>query len=405
MLAVSHASANPNLPVKGFPHDRSFGWLSVAIVAAYFVVGLWPFDFHPPNRVAWLTGRPGLHFEPYGIAYDPAPLPVPAPSDAVGPAATFTVELWIEPQDGPANAVLDILTIHNPHLPCDFVLGQWKRDFLLRATTYPLHRTGKIPEVGVDHALVKGKAQFITVRSDGTGTDFYLDGTMAGHFPGFILNAEALNGQLILGNSASGKNSWTGRLLGFALYNRALDPADITWRYALWTQGRTGQLTNAPGLTARYFFDEGRGQQAKDSSANRHHLLIPAIFQPVHRDFLIPPWMDLSYNHPDYPDIAVNILGFIPFGFCFFLYRRSLKPKQWVANTTLWVVITGAAISLAIEVTQTWLPNRVSSTTDLLTNTLGTLLGAVLALGIRPKIAEAEAAPESNEGKETVPSR
>lgn len=378
-----------------------FGWLSLAMVAAYFLVGLWPFTFHPPNRVTWLTGRAGLHFEPYGIAYDPAPLPRPAPSDAVGPAANFTVELWIEPQDGAANDLLDILTIHNPHLPCDFVLGQWKQDFRLRATTYPLHRTGKMPEVGVDNALVKGKAQFITVRSDGTGMDFYLDGTMAGHFPGYILNAEALDGQLILGNSASGKNPWTGRFLGLALHNRALDPADITWRYALWTQGRA--FTNAPGLTAWYRFDEGRGQQVKDFSANRHQLFIPAIFQPVHRDFLIAPLQDAVYDHPNYPGIAVNILGFVPFGFCFFLYRRSLKQEQWVLNT-LRVVITGAAISLAIEVIQTWLPNRVSSTTDLLTNTIGTLLGAVLALAIRSRIAEAKAAPESIEGKDPAPS-
>ena len=74
----------------------------------------------------------------------------------------------------------------------------------------------------------------------------------------------------------------------------------------------------------------------------------------------------------------MNILGFIPFGFCFSLHRRSVRPNQPAANF-LFVILTGATVSLTIEIIQAWLPNRVSSMTDLLTNIVGTLLGAVLA--------------------------
>jgi hypothetical protein len=381
--------------VKGIPHDRWFGWLSLAIVAGYFIVGLWPFDFRPSNRVNWLSGHPGLHFEPYGIACDPAPLPVlPGLSGAAGQSANFTVELWIEPQHEPANNVFNILTIHNPRLPLDFVLGQWKQDFLLRATMQHPQPADAIREVGIDDVLPEQQARFITVRGNDAGTDFYLDGAVAGRFPGFVLNAKALNGQLILGNGASVKHSWTGRLFGLALYNRALDAAEIARHRALWTQGRARQLVNAPGLTALYLFDEGRGRQAKDSSVNRHRVIFPAVFRPIHRDFLLPPWKDISYNRPDYSDMAINVLGFVPFGFCFFLYRHALRPRRLLTNALL-VVLAGVAVSLTIEIIQAWLPNRTSSMNDLLTNTAGILFGVALALAIRPKVANAESTSEA----------
>jgi len=372
--------------VKDVPYLRWSGWLSLMIVAGYFVVGLWPFDFHPTNRVSWLTGRPGLQFAPYGMAYATGLLSALHESGGSTPAAAkFTVELWLEAQPEPASDVFDIMSIHNPQLPFDFVLGQWKQDFLLRATTRHPGQTGKIPEVGVDNALVAGMAQCFTVCGDGTGTDFYLDGTVAGHFPQFVLNGEALDGQLILGNNASGKNSWTGRLLGLAVYHRALNPAEIARHCMLWKQGHARQLTTTPGLTAFYLFDEAAGQLARDSSGNHRDVIIPAGFRPIQRDFLIPPWKDLSYYRPDYADIAVNILGFAPFGFCFFLHRCRLQPGTWVANTLV-VVLTGATVSLTIEIIQAWLPNRTSSTTDVLTNTAGTLLGVVLALAARTRI-------------------
>ncbi|MGB7768468.1 MAG: VanZ family protein [Verrucomicrobiia bacterium] len=379
--------------MKGIPNGRWFGWLSLVIVAGYLVVGLWPFAFRPPNRVSWLANHAGLHFEPHGIACDPAPLPMPGLNAATGKSANFTLELWLAAQHEPANNVFDILTIHNPSLPFDFTLCQWKQDFLLRATTRQTTTTGKIPEVGVDDALPEGKPRFITVRGNGAGTDFFLDGLAAGNFPQFVLDAAALDGQLILGNNATGKHSWTGRLFGLALYNRALNTAEIARHHTLWTQGHAAQLSNAPGLRALYLFDEGRGQQAEDSSGNRHHVVIPMVFQPIHRELLIPPWKDIAYDRPDYSDIVINILGFLPFGFCFYLYRCSLRPNQRAASAVL-VVFTGAAVSLTIEVIQAWLPNRTSSITDLLTNTAGTLLGVALALAIRHTVTNAESAPE-----------
>lgn len=365
---------------------RCFGWFSAAIVVGYFIVGLWPFAFRPPDRVSWLADRDGLHFEKSGVAYDPESLPAGISAvNSTNRSVNFTVEIWAEADGEPGDNVYHLLTIHNDRMPEEFVICQWQQEFLLRAAIRHPFTTRKISEVGLDHALQKQKTRFITIRGDGRGTDFYLDGLSVQHYPQFVLQPEALDGQLILANDDTGKHPWSGSLFGLAIYNRALDAVEIAGHHNLWTQGRAQQMTNAPGLIALYLFDEGAGARAEDSSGNRHHLIIPEIFRAVHRQILIPPWKDVSDTGPDYPDIAVNILGFMPFGFCFFLYRRLATPNPQ-AKTILFVVLVGATISLTIELIQAWLPNRVSSTTDLLTNTTGTLLGAVLAWFILSKI-------------------
>jgi hypothetical protein len=362
-------------------------------VAGYFIVGLWPFAFRPPNQVNWLTDRPGLHFEKSGVAYDPDLLPARGSSSATNQFANFTLEIWAVADLEPYDNVYHLLTIHNDRLPSDFIVCQWRREFLFRAAIQHPSLTRKINEVGVSGALQKGIPRLITIRGDGTGTVFYSDGLSAGHYPPFVLKPEAMDGQLILGNDSSGKHPWSGTLFGVAIYNRALNAAEIAGHYALWTHGQARQLTDVSGLAALYLFDERGGQHADDSSGNQHRVIIPENFQAVHKEFLIPPWKDISYDHPDYSDIAVNILGFIPFGYCFFLHRRLVRPDQPAPNLVL-AVFVGSLVSLTIEIIQAWLPNRVSSMTDLLTNTFGALLGAVLALAIKPKFTPVKSEPE-----------
>jgi len=380
--------------VKGI--IRWFGWFSAAIVVGYFIVGLWPFAFHPPNQVGWLPGRSGLHFKKSGVAYDPVPLPAPGLSNVTNQSLNFTLEIWARADREPDDNVYNLLTIHNDRLPVEFVICQWQRECLLRGMIQHPITSCKISELGLRDALSVGKSSFITIRGDGAGTDFYSDGLPAGHYPQFVLQPEAMAGQLILGNDSSGKHPWSGILFGLAIYQRALEPAEIARHQGLWMQSPGSLLTNNPGLTALYLFDEGGGQWVKDSSGNRHRVIIPKIFQAVHREFLIPLWKDLAYDGPDYSDIAVNILGFIPFGFCFFIHRRSVHPALAMKNVSL-VVLTGAAVSLTIEIIQAWMPNRVSSTTDLLANTLGSLLGVVLVRILLPRITIRETPPSRSD--------
>ena len=202
--------------MKGISDFRWFGWCSLAIVVGYFIVGLWPFAFRPPNRVSWLADRAGLHFQTSGVAYDPESLPA---RGLTNQAANLTVEIWAEADHEPGDNVYNLLTIHNPRLPSDFVLCQWQDAILLRATIEHPSRSRRINEVGIEHALLARKTRFFTIRGDGAGTDFFLDGVAAQHFPQFVLKPENFDGQLILGNDDTGKHPWAGRLFGLAIYD------------------------------------------------------------------------------------------------------------------------------------------------------------------------------------------
>ena len=370
---------------------RTAGLISVVMAAGLLVVGLWPFAFRLPNRAGWLKGRTGLSFQPNGIAYDPESTDWSAGGPPDQPAA-FTMELWLEPGPVPATDVFDILSIDDGGIPSGIVLCQWKTELLLRIRE-PAHVRG-FREVGPRGVMFEQTPCFITVTVAPSGITFYSNGSRLDYFPAFTAPNSWSNGRLILGNAAEGKHPWTGNLLGLAVFNRAFDASEVAQHYASWTNHQAERLATESSLTALYLFDEGSGPWAKDLSTNQHRLLIPEQYQVLRKRVLELPWGPNPIGMSDLDDIAINILGFMPFGFIVFKYRRLAKPDGRIRNV-VWAVCAGATISLAIELTQVWLPNRDSSATDLLCNTLGTFLGALIARKVQPKTPSAGNASET----------
>jgi len=359
------------------------------MAAGLLVVGLWPFAFRPPNRAGWLNDRAGLSFQPDSIAYDPESAGWSAGGLPDQPAA-FTMELWLEPGPVPATDVFDILSIDDGGIQSGIVLCQWKTELLLRIRDRA-HARG-FREVGPSGVMVGQTSCFITVMVDPSGTTFYSNGSRLNHYPAFTVSNSWLNGRLILGNAAAGKHPWMGNVLGLAFFNRALNASEVAQHYASWTSHQAGRLATESSLAALYLFDEQSGQWAKDRSANRHRLLIPERYQVLRKRVLELPWGPAPIGMSDLDDIVINILGFMPFGFIVYCHRRLAKPDGGVWNV-VWAVCVGATISLAIELTQVWLPNRTSSATDLFCNTLGTFLGALIARKVQPKTHSVETPP------------
>ena len=81
-------------------------------------------------------------------------------------------------------------------------------------------------------------------------------------------------------------------------------------------------------------------------------------------------------------DTVVNLLAYFPFGLLLGLTLRTYYGAAW---SLLLATLGGIVLSAAMEYTQMYLPSRVSSNLDLLTNSISTLAGALLAVSIAPR--------------------
>jgi VanZ family protein len=97
------------------------------------------------------------------------------------------------------------------------------------------------------------------------------------------------------------------------------------------------------------------------------------------RDLGLSPLAYLTAPAPHYIttfDLVVNVLAYMPLGA---LVVFALHPRLRGAGAVLAAAVIGVLLSATIEALQSYLPMRVASNLDLLTNSGGALLGAALA--------------------------
>lgn len=78
-------------------------------------------------------------------------------------------------------------------------------------------------------------------------------------------------------------------------------------------------------------------------------------------------------------DATINLLSYLPVGL---LLGLALRARLNVAASLIISVCLGVALSATMEYLQMYLPARISSNVDLLANSAGTLIGALLAVSI-----------------------
>ncbi len=339
------------------------------IVIGYLIVGLWPFQLSPPNRVAWPADGRGIALGEPSVLYSEKPV------DLRNGDGGVSVELCLQPETRPGWGFTGILSLYDRSLPWNLFIAQRGTDLWLWMPA--LDRRGRKTHPGMQAKadLRPGIQRCIAVSSGGKGTDLYVDGALARSYPQVRLRPNTLRGYLVLGGVAYGGPNWEGRIYGAALFSRVLAASDIARHCRLWSGDRRSEMKSEAGLSALYFFDEGSGGVVRDYGPAGASLGIGKKYELMSRSVFEAPWKG-PYSRSD---IATNVLGFVPFGFLYFLYMRRTDPGRVWRNVVL-TLAAATIISSAIEVLQVLLPARSPSYVDIICNIAGAFAGLLVAL-------------------------
>lgn len=341
----------------------------VLVLLCILVAGLWPFHA-PRNEVSWLGQGNGVRFGKHGSIVSAGPL------KAHGEQGddSCSLEIWLKPSRADWNGM--ILAFYWPKsrvvpfalrqvrgVPGGLVLERGARG-----------RSDKNAEMYVGDVLNIQKPVLVTITSGSAGTTTYVDGTLVKEASSFTFTSRDLTGQLVVGNAPSTTYNWPGQVKGLAVYDHELSAADVVQNFVDWTKGSQLDSVKGEGLVARYLFNEGNGNVVRNQIDPATDLLIPKRFFVLHEQFLERPWDEFHPGWHYWKNVGINVVGFIPLGLFYYAYLSRLRKSE---NSAVFTIALGFAVSLTIEVLQSFLPTRDSGMTDLITNTLGTAFGVM----------------------------
>ena len=355
---------------RGTRLKKIFCTLWIGVTLGILFCTLWPFNPFPANQVSWLRGSDGIEFGRAGVVLSPRALASDGDSTPGGPCS---LEIWLKPSE--FRSVYTVLDFYEPDNPLRFRLRQYHDGLIVSRDSRDSGGRLKRVKIDLDHGLELGKLTLITLTSGDKGTSLYLDGKLRENYVKFRLAAGDMSGQLILGTAAEDSEPWTGEIHGLAIYSKQLRAADVLAHYE--NRARENRLGTAEmaGVVARYLFDEGSGRAIHNEVKGGVDLEIPKRFQVPHKAFLRLPWNEFEWSRSYLVDLLRNIAGFVPFGIfvgAYFSLTRYGRNAAWLT------ILAGGTLSLCIEVLQAYIPQRTSGTTDIITNTLGSVIGVAL---------------------------
>lgn len=342
--------------------------LTVGIWIVIFVAGLWPFNFVPKNRIRWLPAGAGLAFDRYGQVYSVAPISSPNRSDG---AAEATIELVFTPSQSYHTASTVLAFVNQGEV--SFAIGQSLTNLFLQGSF--INGKGKrAARLWIDGACGHAEELFVIVTLDTRHADVYLDGQLATSFP-VSIQADNLSGRLLVGHNVKDGGPWSGSVARLAIFEGTLDAAGISRRYEQWTRTRHLDMDVNHGGVA-YDFVTPAGDFVSNVVETGPALIVPKTFRLLKPTVL--EWPE-HLNLSAVVDAVVNIAGFVPFGLGTCLCLR-LSTGWSISRCVAMTILAGVSVSLVIELLQVFLPTRDSSLVDVVTNILGTAIGAGAAV-------------------------
>jgi VanZ family protein len=340
------------------------------MVVAILVATLWPFNPSPKNRVYWLKDQNGVRFAGKGIVRSSAPFQSVDSSER-NIFSTLQVIVW--PAD--ADEVHTFLSFYSGKTKPQLELRQYLDGVLLFVTVWNAGGVLRRIELDADRVLRKEQPTFLAFTSGPHGTTVYMNGKIVEHVSWYQMPVEDFQGDLILGTSPIDHDPWTGKFLGAGLFSKEFSPAEVQQSFDFWQS--TGRIQNGLGTeaVATYSFTERDGVSVKEDTGAAPSLNIPVAYSIPYKPILKPFWREYSPDREYVNDLIRNVAGFMPLGFLLGAYfsGKAKWPKM-----ILQVMLCGGLLSFVIEVLQAYIPERNSGTTDILTNTAGAILGAMI---------------------------
>lgn len=346
--------------------------LTVAAFLGTLFFGLRPKGFGFVNNVHWLANRPGLHFSKDSIAY--AKLGKIQEDEKWHRERGFSIEIAIEPEILTRDRFRVILSLHGGKDSEQMVIGQWGSyiivmhgdDYINQKQMRRLERKVVVPAL---------KPILISLTVGGSSKKLYVDGQLVSSLAGSILLPEGDSLLLTLGNSVYGNRSWQGNILGVSLYAQELSGETIRSHLTRLVTTKTSPSVEDDKLMLNYLFSEKGGGMTVNSAGQNYPLLIPTWMHLFSKTILSSPIADFAANEGFLSDSVINVIGFMPLGFCLCACFITLGKRKR-GQAILLVTALCFTLSLGIEITQAWIPSRSSQLLDVLLNTLGALIGA-----------------------------
>jgi hypothetical protein len=340
--------------------DRTSPAACLVILLVFAYAGLSPFHA-PQNGAKFLDTGNGVRFKGEGIVLSNGLFHSNSSQNT-----DCSVELWLKSADNGGSSTI-----------LDFYQASSLRQFVIRQDGNPLLQVLRSDKAGpnlieFEHTFHPDDTRLITVASGAKGTKLYLDETAVQNSQDFADGIPLCSGQLSIGAAAISYDYWNGDVFGIAIYNSALTETQVGRDYEAWKAVGRLDLKQSDNLAALYTFNERSGSVVRNEVAGSPDLYIPPTFEVPGHPFLENPWLSSYPSEVNWKDVAINVVGFMPFGFFCFSCLSKMQLKNWSGFAS---ILAGALVSLTIEVLQWYLPTRDSSLADVQTNVIGTALG------------------------------
>ena len=351
--------------------------LLLTILSIILFFGLRPKTRSITNNTQWLPTQQALQFDGHSIAYIDN-LYAYDNSDFEG---EFTIHIYVIQAPASKQGFRPVLMIHSGDDNQQLSVWNWGSSLIvMNGADYDYHR--KKPRISAKNVFTSTSAKLISITSGTHGTRLFINGKIVKKIKNWRLTIPDNKNKrrLILGNSIHGKHGWKGVIAGLSLYGKALSTEEISTHYKQWIANKDFSQHAPKDALLIFTFKENKGNSIPDESGHNQPLLLPSQLIPLQKTFLSAPWQNVQINRFFWFDTILNFLGFIPLGAVAysFLKQQVSSAKYPIMIVTLFCFL----LSLGLEISQGWLPNRTSSLSDLTLNTLGAWLGAILTKAI-----------------------